>query len=255
MRVTTKITINMVTGEVLDHQFYEYDGPVALCCGATGEQKDTYNAQSDLMKQLTNQSQQIFGGSSSVFQDLINSFAPTVAAGPNQKGFSLPEEAALKSGAITNTGEAYKHASQAVRSANAAIGGGNEYLPGGAEIQANVDVANQGAQQTASALNQIDQANYATGRDNYFKAAEGLTQAPQVFNPSTSAGNSAVGAGSAAADTANQIAAANNSWVQGVTGALGGIAGNVVTGGMTNLGAGKGFFGGKKPSTSDAFVS
>jgi hypothetical protein len=31
MRITTKITWNMITGEVLEHQWYEYNGEVALC--------------------------------------------------------------------------------------------------------------------------------------------------------------------------------------------------------------------------------
>lgn len=31
MRITTKITFNMLTGEVLDHEFYDYEGPIAKC--------------------------------------------------------------------------------------------------------------------------------------------------------------------------------------------------------------------------------
>lgn len=31
MKITTKITWDMLTGKVLEHEFYEYDGPVALC--------------------------------------------------------------------------------------------------------------------------------------------------------------------------------------------------------------------------------
>ena len=68
-----------------------------------------------------------------------------------------------------------------------------------------------------------------------------------------SAGGAAVTAGNAASNTANEIAAANNSWVQAVTGAAGGIAGDVVTGGMKNIGAGRGFFGGQKPTSNEAF--
>ena len=150
-------------------------------CGASQEQKDIGQQQTAFMQQMMGQAQEIFGNSSSVFKDLVNTYAPTVAAGPNQKGFSLPEEAALKSQAITQTGEAYKHASQAVKQANAAVGGGNDALPGGADIGRNIDVANAGAAQTSSELNQIDQANYATGRQNYDFATTGLANAPNVF--------------------------------------------------------------------------
>lgn len=31
MRITTKLTISMITGEVLEHEFYEYEGELALC--------------------------------------------------------------------------------------------------------------------------------------------------------------------------------------------------------------------------------
>lgn len=31
MKITTRITWSMITGEVLEHETYEYDGPVALC--------------------------------------------------------------------------------------------------------------------------------------------------------------------------------------------------------------------------------
>jgi len=31
MKITTKLTINMLTGEVLEHEFFEYEGPLALC--------------------------------------------------------------------------------------------------------------------------------------------------------------------------------------------------------------------------------
>lgn len=213
-------------------------------CGASNEQKDIEKKQSGLMDQMTQQAQQIFGSSSTVFKDLINTFAPTVAAGPNQRGFSLPEKAAMDSAAITNTGRAYKNASQAVRQGNAAYGGGNESLPGGADIGRNLSIANEGAARTADSLNQIEQADWATGRQNYDFATQGLAGAPNVFGAATSAGDAAVGAGNAAANTANQISQQNNSWVSAVTGALGGVAGDVATGGMKNLGEGKGFFGG-----------
>lgn len=197
---------------------------------------------------MIDQSKSVFGDSSQVFKDLTSSFAPTVAAGPNQEGFSAPEKAALTSQAITETGQAYRNASQAVKEADAAVGSGNEYLPGGADITRNVEVANAGAAQTASELNQIEQADYATGRENYARAVTGLESAPNVFNPATSAGSAATASGEAAANTANQIAQENNSWVSAVSGMLGGIAGGVISGGMKNLGSGNGFFGQNAPA-------
>jgi hypothetical protein len=201
-------------------------------CGASKEQKDAYKTQKTLTNTAMQQAQAEFGNASTVFNSLFNTFAPIVAAGPNQKGFSLPEESSLKSSAITNTGEAYRHAATAVKEANAAVGGGNEYLPGGAEIGRNIEVANEGAERTADALNKIDQANFETGRENYFKAAAGLEAAPGVFGTANSGTGTAIGSADAAAKTADQIAQENNSWVGAVTGALGGIGGAAVTGGL-----------------------
>ncbi len=40
MKITTLITIDMATGQVLEHQSFEYDGPVALC-GGSSHQNDS----------------------------------------------------------------------------------------------------------------------------------------------------------------------------------------------------------------------
>lgn len=250
MIITTRKAISMITGEVLEHVYFEYDGPVELACGASKEQKDAFNTQKTLTNTAMQQAQQEFGSASSVFNALNNTFAPIVAAGPNQKGFSLGEESALKSSAITNTGEAYRHAVTAVKEANAAVGGGNEFLPGGSEIGRNVEIANEGAEHTADALNRIDQANFETGRENYFKAAEGLEAAPGVFGTANSGTNSAITGGEAESKTADEIAASNNSWISAVSGALGGIGGAVLSGGMSNLSKGVGFFGQNAPPPS-----
>ena len=202
-------------------------------CGASSEQKQIEQGQQSLFNQMTQQAQQVFGGSSQVFNDLVGAFAPIVAAGPNQHGFSMPEKSALTSQAITETGQAYKNASQAVKEANAAVGGGNMALPGGATIGRNLSVANSAAAQTASELGQINEADYATGRQNFFTVATDLAGAPSAFNPATGAGEAASSSGTTAANTANQIAQENNSWVQAVTGALGGVAGAAIGGAMT----------------------
>lgn len=196
-------------------------------CGASSGQKAIGQQQSNFFTTAQNTAQQILGAGSSVFKNLMATFQPIVAAGPNQKGFSLGEESNLKSQAITQTGAAYKNASQAVREQTAAQGGGNVVLPGGAAIGRNIDIANAGAQQTASELGQINEANYATGRENYKEAVAGEAGAPGVFNPAVSAENAATGSGQAASQTENEISSQNQSWMQAVSGALGGVAGAV----------------------------
>jgi hypothetical protein len=211
---------------VLDKaDYFDYNGPVALACGASSEQKAIGAQQSDLFKQMTQQSQQVFGASNKVFNQLVNTFSPTIAAGPNQQGFSPALLSAMNASAIQNVGQAYKNAKAAVGNAQAAYGGGNVALPSGAQIGTDLSLAESAANQTSSTLNQITQENYAVGRDNYNRAVTGLEQAPNVFNAATSAGNAATGAGEAAANTQNQIAQESNSWISAVTGALGTVAG------------------------------
>lgn len=227
-------------------KWYDYSGPVDKYCGATAGQQQVGAAQTSLFNTLTSQASSVFGSSSSVFNDLVNTFSPIVSAGPDQQGFSPQELASLNSQAITNTGQAYNNAKQAVGEQEAAVGGGN--TPGlatGSNIGINLGVANSAAQQTSSELNQITQANYATGRQNWVQAVGGLAGAPGVFNPATNAGGEAVGAGSAAGNTQNQIAQEQNGWVNALIGAGSQIAG-------TAAGA-AGFNGGG--STPDADIN
>lgn len=209
----------------LNSESYEYRGPVAYLCGATDGQKQIASQQSAFSQQLVNQATSVFGSSSQVFGDLMKTFAPTVAAGPNQEGFSAAEKANLQSQAITQTGQAYKNAKAAVGNAEAAEGGGNTGLISGAQVGTDVNLAESAANQTSNELSQITEQDYATGRQNYDTAVAGMEAAPNVFGAATGAADAATSSQKGAADTQNQIAQENNSWVQAVTGALGNVAG------------------------------
>lgn len=228
----------------IENDFGIYDDrSIALCCGPSAGQTTALNQQTQLTQQIMQQGQQVFGSSSQVFSDLVSTLAPTVAAGPNQEGFSQAELSNLQSQAITNGGNAYKNAKAATGDAISAEGGGNTGLTSGANIGIQENLASSAAENTANELGQINEANYATGRQNYDTAISDLAQTPNVFNSATSLDNAGTNSAEGEANTANQIATQNNSWMQAVTGALGGVAGSVVTGGMKNLGSGVGFFG------------
>lgn len=222
---------------------FDYTGPVQLACGASSGLKDVGNTQSNFYNQVSQQAGQVFGNASQVFQTLFSSFAPTVEAGPNQQGFSPTELSALNSQAVTQTGQAYKNAKQALGENQAAFGGGNTPLPSGAQIGENANLASASAEQSANSLLNVQLQNYATGRANYLNAVQGLANAPSVFNASTNLANAATGAGSAAANTQNQISQANNSWMNLVGGALGGVTG-ALTGGLMGGGMSSLFGGG-----------
>lgn len=216
---------------VAKSEYFEYIGEVSQCCGATSAQNNILTSQQNLMNTASQQASQIFGSDSQVFNSLVNTFSPTVAAGPSQNGFSAQETANLNSQAITANGQAAKNAKQAAGESAAAQGGGNTVLPSGTTgaTDANIDTAI--AANTANQLSGITQAGYVQGNKNYDVAVRGLDAAPGVFNGAIGAIGAADAAGGAAAGTANQIASQQNSWVQGVTGALGGIAGAAVGGG------------------------
>jgi hypothetical protein len=236
MKIYTKIVWDIATGAIDSEEHFEYTGKVDLLCGASSAQNQVQAAQASAYTQMTQQAQQIFGADSSVFQQLQASFAPTIAAGPNQQGFSAQENANLNSQAITQNGIAARNAKQAAGEAIASQGGGNNAalqsgVDTGIENQINISSANN----TANEEGQITEQNYATGRQNYDTAVTGLENATNGFNSASTAGNAATNSGEADATTANNIASQNNSWVQAVTGALGGVAGSFVGGGIGKM--------------------
>lgn len=236
MKIYTKIVWDIATGAIDSEEYFEYNGIVDLLCGASSQQNQVQAAQASAYTQMTQQAQQIFGADSGVFQQLQSSFAPTIAAGPSQKGFSDQENADLNSQAITQNGIAARNAKQAAGEGIAAQGGGNNAalqsgVDTGIENQINISSANN----TANEEGQITEQNYATGRQNYDNAVGGLENATNGFNSASTAGNAATNSGQADATTANNIASQNNSWVQAVTGALGGVAGSFVGGGLGKL--------------------
>ncbi len=241
MQITSKITWDMETWQILEYEGFNYDGPLELACGASSQQKAIGAQQQQAYQQAINQAQSVFGSSSQIFKDLASSFEPILSAGPGQNGFTASELANLRSQAITQSGQAYRNAQQAAGERIAAAGGGNALLPSGTTAQLQANIAQAGAGQTANELSNIDLQNAQLGRQNWLSAAGVLGGAPNVFGTSTGAMNASTGAGSAAAETANQISQANNSWMNLVGGALGGITSGL-TGGL--LGGGKSSGGG-----------
>jgi len=181
-------------------------------CGASASQKEISQQQQTNLNTLTQQSGQIFGAGSQVFNDLTASFAPVVAAGADQSGYSPAELQTLKSQAITQTGQQYRNASAAAGERAAAAGGGNALLPSGTQAGIQGNIAAAGANATSNALTGIDVNNAELGRQNWLQAASILGGATNVYNPATGAANAATGAGSAAMTSATDVANANNQW-------------------------------------------
>lgn len=195
-------------------------------CGATQQQKDIGAEQEAFYKQLTAQYSVVFGEQQSILKAMTDIFQPILAAGPNQRGFSDAERTSLNTTAEEGVARNYEHALTAEKENQAAAGGGSEFLPSGQQQLTEAEFTRAGAEQTAAEQQQIEQADYATGRANFYGAEQALSGAAGLLSP-TAYSNSATGAGSAAAETANQIAAANNSWMGPVFGAVGGVLGGL----------------------------
>jgi hypothetical protein len=197
-------------------------------CGATNAQNEQEQATTQAYNTATAQAQQVFGASSTAFSDLMKSYAPIVAAGPSQQGFSQQELSSLNSSAITQTGIEAKNAKASLGNSEATAagtGGSGPVGPGGATIGANLGLVENAGNQTASELSQIQQKDYQQGATNYQNAVQGLAGATSVFNPSSSATGAATGAGESANTATQNVASAQQSGWQLAAGALGSIAG------------------------------
>lgn len=209
--------------QIIYEESAEYDGNVALLCGASSQQKQISQAQDNYYTTMTQEAQQVFGEDQTLFHNLTSTFEPILAKGPNQMGFSDAELNDLTSSAITNTGENYAHAAKALNEQIAAQGGGNVFIPSGANNQLKEELASSAASQTAQEESQIKESGYQQGYDEFKQAEAALSGAGNVFNSGIGISNAATGAGSAASQTANEIAQEDNSWL----GAVGGLLGNM----------------------------
>src|SRR5277367_249864 len=186
-------------------------------CGATSAQTNLEAQQAQFYQEMTSSYQQQFGAQSAILSALTASFQPILDAGINQEGFSPAEKQALETQSTEGVAQNYNKATQGLSENMAAAGGGNEFLPFGGQDQAKEELAASGAQESSNEQNIIQQEDYATGRANYMNAAGILGGVASQYNPVGYSG-AATGAGSAAGNTANEIAQAGNAWM----GALGG---------------------------------
>ena len=174
-----------------------------------------------------NENSTVFGESQGILSSLNQAFAPILAQGPNQAGFSQAEDTSMNTEATEQTAQNFGKAKQELQEDQAAEGGGNDFVPSGAQDAQNESLAATGAATQSQEQQQILQENYATGRQNFMNAAGVLGTTASTLNP-TGTADAAVSSGSAAATTANTIAAQGNSIWSSVLGALGGVAGAAV---------------------------
>lgn len=206
-------------------------------CGATGAQTELQGDQLAAYTQAMQMTQEEYGDQQAIYGPMSAQFKSILAKGPNQEGFSAGETEDLNAQAEEGTAENYKGAAKAVGESEAAEGGGNIAMPTGAQEEEKANIATAAAGQESSEENQIKQADYNQGEQEWQQAAGGLETIAAGENPEGYE-NAATGAGSAAGTTANQIASENNSWISAITGAAGAIGSAAVTQVGENWGTG-----------------
>ena len=201
-------------------------------CGTHGAEKAAAAQQTAFTSQMISEGSQVFGQDSSVFNQLVGAYSPIVKAGPSQPGFSAAESNALNAAAIQNTAAGYRNAAAATKSGVAGFGGGNTLATSGVGLNANVAVGEAAANQQATQLNQIQQANWSQGHQNWLQATQGLAQAPGTFNNMEGFNKSAQAGLNANMANAQAQDAASNWWVKPLeAGAM--FAGSVAAPGLS----------------------
>ena len=187
-------------------------------CGASDSQNELSAEQTQFYKQIQQQDQTTFGEDQGILKQVTDAYAPILAAGPNQYGFSAAETNNLNTSATEGVATDYASAAKALRETNAAMGGGDTYLSSGVKDQQEAQLATSAAQQESSDKLQVNEAGYQQGYDQ-FKTATSALSGIEGENESTTIAANANQAGEAAGTTDNQINEANNSWYAPLVGA------------------------------------
>jgi hypothetical protein len=222
MKIHTKIMFDW-DGNILEDVWYEYQGPLELCCDAEKQQQQALaTSQTNFYNTMANESDQIFGLGSQLATEFQQEFGPMFQAGPWQQGWNPAMAAAVNSNIVTTQGEATQNAINASLGQTNALGGGNEYTPQGAtkEIQAGINVA--GEEATAQEQNQALIQNYEQGNQNFWQATQALAGIPSMeASGSTQMATAANQGGAAAGNTLQNIAQSESGWMNVAGAALG----------------------------------
>lgn len=148
--------------------------------GPSSAEKQLQGQEIGLSESLNQYLRTNYGEQQALLGDLTNYLNPIAAAGPNQTGFSKAELDAMNTAAVDTAGGNYANAARAVGSRLARGEGG---VTSGIDAQINSSLAGESAGQLAGTENAITQANYATGRQNWENAMQGLGGVAQQESP------------------------------------------------------------------------
>ena len=204
-------------------------------CGPSQQEQQLTDEQQQFYQQLQSEYSTVFGENQQIVGALTSAFTPILQAGPSQTGFSPSEETALQTQNTENVATDYAQAQKATAQVLAARGGGDTFLPSSVNASILAQNANAAAAQRATGQNQITQANYAQGYQNWQAAASALAGVGGMTNP-TQFASGVTGAGGQASQSAQAMAAQQFAPWGAALGALGSIGGMAAGGYFQGLG-------------------
>lgn len=193
-------------------------------CGSTSAQTQIEDQQMQAYTQLQQLTQEQYANQQAILGPMTTQLQSIFAKGPSQEGFNPAEKNTLNAQSVEGTAENYSAASRALGEKQAASGGGNIALPQGAEAEERTALAASSAGEQSKEQTQITEADYAQGHSDWENAGADLLGISSQENPLGYISNE-TSAGSAASNTANQVAQEQNSWVNAVIGGAGEVAG------------------------------
>ena len=186
---------------------FRYIGRSWFNCGPTAGQSGALTTDQNFSKTLGAAYNQVFSENQGLMQNLTGNLQGIINAGPSQQGFSPQELAAQNSQAINAAAASNQKVQQEI-GVNAAKGTANPGVESGitqAERSSAATTVDTNLSNTAA---NITNADYTTGRQNYFSAVGAQEAAPGAFeNPANQAGSVASGANQVTDTQANANAA------------------------------------------------
>jgi len=207
-----------------------------MCGGPSDTQRELQTEEADFYRNQINAYNTAYKNFSEIQGVLNAQFAPILAKGPGQYGYTSAEDTALRTQAGEGTTQGFTAAQRALQQRIAAQGGagaGSVNLTSGGSTAIQEQLASETAAESARENLGITTSGYDLGRQMWGTAITGEEGLAAGWNPNTFSG-STVSAGNAAASEANTIAAQQNSMWGSILGALGGVAGQAA--GNLNVG-------------------
>jgi hypothetical protein len=256
MKVITKAILDMETMEWLSVEYFEYEGPIELCCGPSGQEEALASQEGSLSTTMMN----AFNDRLATQKDILSQVQDSLGqlkSGNFPPGYSPAIMSTLRSRILNQTSAEARNAQQVAGNVYAGRGGGTvagagaaSALPSGIQASVAGDIAGTIGAKEADLLSQLQLQNYNVGRENLLASISGLNtlagnEAPLQFGQAASATTSE------AFNQAKTIQQQKNQKWADIAGGITGIAKaglGLATGGLsTAAGAGLGVLAGGMP--------